>query len=134
MAQARLGSIIRYFALFHAWDKVLSQGIGAPHELYRLSRVAPRSFSAKNMCSWKNPAANKLILFSCTTTTSALLLYHYCCMACTYCQQCCDTSAHSTGVPPLLAVCIRTAVNVPHPQNSRCHVQRRFLELDVTVR
>ena len=28
--------------------------------------------------------------------------YYYCCMACTYCQQCCDTSVHSTVVPPLL--------------------------------
>ena len=38
-------------------------------------------------------------------------------MACTYCQKCCDTSVHSTT-----AVCIRTAVNALHPQNSRRHV------------
>ena len=29
------------------------------------------------------------------------------------------------------AVCIHTVMNVPHSQNSRCHVSRRFLELDL---
>ena len=34
------------------------------------------------------------------TSSSSLLvpqtmLLYYCCMACTYCQQCCDTSVHS---------------------------------------
>ena len=32
---------------------------------------------------------------------------------------------------PTTAVCIRAAVNVPQPQNSRCHVLGRFLELEM---
>ena len=42
-----------------------------------------------------------MIIFHRIPTTSELLLHHhyYCCMACTYCQQYCHTSAHSTAVP-----------------------------------
>ena len=65
----------------------------------------------------------------------ALLLYHHCCMyayrcrciiptklccmACTYCQQCCDTSALYCCTTT--AVCMRTAVDASYPQNSRRH-------------
>ena len=58
----------------------LTQGAGAPLELYRLPHVAPRSFSAKSMRYCNKPSSQqKLILIHCipTTNTLALLMYHY---------------------------------------------------------
>ena len=77
----------------------------------------PHSFSIKKtVLNWHDH------LF--TAVPLLLLLYD--------CQQCCDTSVHSIAVPPLMYVCIRAAVNVPHPKNSRCDVPRRLLELDMS--
>ena len=93
----------------HGTLRCIVRGIGTLESYHIDSPVLHREASLQKICALeKNQAAKKLIISSCTPTTSALLLYHYlpyyCCMACTYCQQCCDTSVHSTVVPPLLYV------------------------------
>ena len=125
-----LDSTLHHF--MHEWQ-VLSRGIDAPLELYPQPRVAPRSvsivFSLQIICALeKKQAANKLIISPCIPITSALLLC-YCYMACTYCQQRSVRACTLLLYHHCCMYCIRTAVNVPHPQNSRCHVPRRFLEL-----
>ena len=117
-----LDSTSRYF--MQGTKYLMSKVIVAPSRV--IISAAPcciKELLCKKCALLKKKQAAKKLISSCTPTTSALLLYHYllyyCCMACTYCQQCCDTSVHSTVVPPLL--CVRTAVIASYPQNSRRH-------------
>ena len=80
---------------------MLSQSIGAPLEEYRLPRVAPRSFPPKNkkyglLKKKSSQQAHRLSLYPNYKQRTTMACS--CCMACTYCEQCCDTSAHSTAV------------------------------------
>ena len=114
--------------------------IGAHLELSRLPRVAPKSFSI--VCKkysllekpiTKQPASSSSALIvsqlreHCTAAVPLLLYGLYVLPTIIMLRYeralyyCCTTTA----------VCIRTAVNVPHAQNSRCHVPRCFLELDM---
>ena len=98
-----INSILRYF--MHGGQSVNYHRVLVPPSSYIDSVVLHQEASLQRICAH---AANKLTISPCIPTASALLLYHYyyCCMACTYCQQCCDTSVHSTAVPPLLYVYI----------------------------
>ena len=93
-----LGLDRKYFALFHAGEKVLSQVL-----LVAPSRVviptAPcctKKLLCKKYVLLKKTSSQKAhhrFLYTNYECTTAVPLYCWC-MACTYCQQFCDTSVH----------------------------------------
>ena len=103
-----LDSTLRYF--MHGGQSVVTGYWCPPRVISCINNpVLHQEASLQKICAHEKPqAARKLSISSCIPTASALLLYHYyCCMVCTYCQQCCDISVHSTAVPPLLYVYVQ---------------------------
>ena len=99
MAYARLGWIVLSVISF-VEQSVVTVYWYPPRVKSTAAVCCTKKLFCKKICALEiNRAANKLIISRCILSTSA----HYCCTTTT------------------TAVCIRTAVNVPHPQTSRHH-------------